>query len=557
MVRSHRAPARLSGSARILLAVVAVLVAGIVVAGTAKHLRAQAGSCSKPTEITVAAAADIAPAVTAIADNWNATHPSVGGACVAAKVVPDHVLEQVTASQGQASSLPTLWIPDSEAPIDQVLSVNSQLLSDAPVAVATTPVVFAAPMTDKSPLADIAHDGAINMKGLGQVIATVCQGSGLNAVAPIEFDDPSTDAATLDATALLSGLVTDPTCLVGTLRSIPVQPDRASLFAAAAAGKTAAVPATEQSVIAYNGGKPAVPLAGLVPDAGGLVLNFPAAIFSGASGEVTSAAEAFRAQLTASTSDQIWWQFGFRTKSGTAGASATASASLTAFASSPPVKVTVLDKATATSTLALWSTSKIAAHVLTLMDTDPSMAQAAAGGTTLMQVETQIATQGLGLFQGTDDMGLWTYGGAASRTSLGYTSVVPIAKLTADQHNVVGHGMTSAKPKGPSKCGLYDAMLAGYAEIQKTYVAGRLNTLIVFTDSTNLCGHSTNDLLAALANLEDANKPILFTVLDVGGTDTKALNGIVSQVGGAVFPVTKSTSIEALFLNAMIKLNQK
>ncbi|WP_246064612.1 substrate-binding domain-containing protein, partial [Nonomuraea longispora] len=126
------------------LGAVAIVVAGVVVA-----LGGGAVLCSarEPVLVSVAAAADVAPAAMEAAGRFNETKTAVGGRCVLVQVTehpPATVLRTLIGDRaGVLRERPDGWIADSSAWIRLARQQGASTLPAGESVVATSPLVFA------------------------------------------------------------------------------------------------------------------------------------------------------------------------------------------------------------------------------------------------------------------------------------------------------------------------------------------------------------------------------------------------------------------------------
>src|SRR5215470_6558340 len=153
MTGRHRQPRRFQGvigAFSVMLVVLALGLGGWVVY---RHMDQQ--SCAgKQKSLTIAAAPEIAPAVSATAREW----ASGQGPCISATVTgvePANLAATLAAQRnatltglGQTTStvpVPTVWIPDSSIWLQRVRSVSADLVPQVTSPIAQSPVVLAMP----------------------------------------------------------------------------------------------------------------------------------------------------------------------------------------------------------------------------------------------------------------------------------------------------------------------------------------------------------------------------------------------------------------------------
>jgi hypothetical protein len=173
-----KAPAKRPGRALILSIVAAVAVVGVVASGVFLWVggylnplfaAADAG-CADSERIVIVADTTIAPALTDIAEDFDASSET----CVQTKITSQDSADTsaVLASGGLDADA---WIPESDVWVDRMAATAASLGQTPPEvevgeAVATTPVVFAAPATKA---AEIASEPVTWTRVLGGGMPTI------------------------------------------------------------------------------------------------------------------------------------------------------------------------------------------------------------------------------------------------------------------------------------------------------------------------------------------------------------------------------------------------
>ncbi len=547
----HRAPSRLSRSARVLLTV--ALAAGIIggVVYVAKQTSAGSGDCA-PTDgvaLNVVVSPDIKPAVTEIADEWTATHPVADGQCVRVAVAAGNTKAP---TDGGTSAGAAMWIPDSSVWIARQKTIDRGTFAGTTVSVATSPVVFAVSASNKAAGAAakqlLSAEGRLDLTKIGGAINASCA-SGKSAGFTIALADPSTDAASLAATTWLDSQVTDPNCSMAFYRQVGHLNDRAGLIAAVTKGVDT-VPLPEQAVLQHDAAHPNSALGAILPQQATTVLDYPAAVYAGLPVATSTAAFLFRDQLSKPAAVAVFARSGFRAVQGSTGPGFPAAAGV----DTSPVDPTAMDSASALSPIGgIWKAANNPARALALVNTGPSMANTDGGKKSRIRTISELAGGGLGLFDPADELGIWAYGGAASDNALGYLPIVAPNPLDRKQQEAIGGVLAGAAPNGKDDCGFFPAVLAAYKYMSTNFDPDRANTLIVFTDNTDACqGISAAAVETQLSQLATIDKPIALIILGIGpDIDLKVLNDLSATVSGQVFPVTAKTEIQTVFMEAL------
>lgn len=554
----HRARPRVGRTTRVFLSL--VLVAGVTGGAVyvSRQLSAGTDTCgaANGVELHIVVSPDIAPAVTRIANQWTATHPVASGQCVRATVAAGSTKAP---TDGGAPGGTAMWIPDSSTWIAEQQTVDRTTFSGSSVSIATSPVVFAVGAKNtgaqKAAKALLNADGHLDLAKLGGAVEQSCA-SGKSAGFTLGLDDPTTDAASLAAVTWFGAQVTNADCEMAFFRQIGHLDDRAALLTAVAAGTGGVdtVPLPEQAVLAYDSTHVAAPLAAIAPAQSGRVLDYPAAIYAGLPVATATAAATFRDYLSTPAAAGVLAAAGFRAVQGSEGAGFPDTPGI----DSTPVDPTPMDSATPVkSDGGFWQAATKPARALALIDTGPTMSTVDPhfGGKSRIDLITKLAGGGLDLFQPEDELGLWAFGGDASSNKLGYTPVVAPALLDAKQQTAIGGTLQVASPAGSDDCGFFPAVLAAYKYMSANFDPAKANTLVVFTDTTDGCGKPLSQLETQLQQLAETDKPIALIILGIGKDVNMASLGTLSNtVSGKVFPVTPTTDIGTVFMEALLEI---
>jgi Mg-chelatase subunit ChlD len=112
------------------------------------------------------------------------------------------------------------------------------------------------------------------------------------------------------------------------------------------------------------------------------------------------------------------------------------------------------------------------------------------------------------------------------------------------------------KPKKTGDTGLYDTALAAYKTVQNGWEAGRVNSVILFTDGVNENpgGLTRDELTAALKKARDPKRPVRMVIIGIGTeVDRGELKAIADASGpsSGVFVAEDPARINEIFLQAI------
>jgi hypothetical protein len=523
------------------LAVLAAVIFRFVVIGS--------GSCDDAVALKVAATPEIVPALQEIGNAWTAQRRDAGQ-CVqlAIEAVPAATMASrltVLAGSGidiaaasepspDPDQLPAVWVPDSTAWLRRVATVDRSAFVENALSVASSPVVVAMPAA-----AAATVGGSVRAAAVPGLI-------GPGGPLTLAVAEPRRETAGLAAALLFSDALapTDDALpgLVRTFRGI-VKTNSTDELLAALGSRATAGPAAEQAVYAYNATNPPNPLVGVGFDPPAPRLDYPYAIRAGLPAGLNQAAEQLRDAVLAAS--PTLFRHAFRTPGGGAGPG---------FPDPPPPPAgggdALTDTARIQRTLALWGAANAPSRTLALLDVTSSMGSVT-GGSTRSDVMAAAAQAGLELFTTDSQVGLWAF--AAT-----HQEVLPIGALTAARKAELQARMAGAGPTGGNQAQLYQTLLDAYRTMLDGYAPGRPNLIVVLTDGAD----SDTSVLRReqfkqdIQRLADPTRPIRVVLIGIGAgpADASALQEIAAVVGGGYFPLTAPDQIQAIFLNALLRI---
>lgn len=204
--------------------------------------------------------------------------------------------------------------------------------------------------------------------------------------------------------------------------------------------------------------------------------------------------------------------------------------------------------------ISTWMAVTLPGRMLAVLDVSGSMyvPVPTANNATRMQVTLGAAQRGLDLFDDSWMVGLWIFSTQLDGNR-DYRELVPIGPLTS-QRTHIRDALGQVVPKANGDTGLYDTLLAAYREVQKGWQAGRVNSVVIFTDGKNedADGISHAQLLAELGEIADPEKPIQVIIIGIGTEiGQKELMPITEVTGGGVFIAEDPAKIGEILLKAI------
>jgi hypothetical protein len=548
-----------------------VLVVALGGGGWAVYRYVHSSGCGGPARhLVVAAAPDIAPAVSAQASTWAASRSS----CVSVQVVsadPADVAVALAAKKGASlpdvgkpngkTPVPDIWVPDSSIWLQRLRIAGVTVVPASAPSIAQSPVVIAIPQpiakTLGWPQKKLSYADL-----LGQIASNTSLRAGLV--------DPDRDAAGLSgllamsaaAAASGSGAQAAQSATVAVMRSLAngeslTRTDLLGRFpktadATAIAAGIAAAPLTEQQVLAYNAKGPAVPLAPVYLEPAPPPMDYPYAVLAGAAPAVTEQAQSLRGALTGTAFANRLASQNLRAPDGTAGAS---------FRTSPGAPTGPLksgaspDPKLVEQTLSTWGAVTQPGRLLAVLDVSGSMLKPVptAGNLTREQVTVAAAGQGLRLFDDKWSVGLWVFS-TNMNGSKPWKELVPIGPLAA-RRAALQSSLSTVVPKKNGDTGLYDTVLNAYKTLQASWDPARSNGMVVMTDgqNENPGGLTLGQLTSQLQATVDPQRPIQVILIGIGTEVSQSeLNKIAQAAGGGgAFFAADPSKISQIFLQAI------
>jgi Ca-activated chloride channel homolog len=559
---------RSSNVSRVIAAGAAVLA--VLAASWGGYRLLASPSCAGTVRLTVAASADIAPAVQATAKQWVDTNPRIHGSCVSVDVdaadsadvaaaiagAHQHTLNGVGQASGR-TKVPDAWIPDSGTWLQRLRAIGPDWVpADAP-SVARSPVVLAMPeplaatlgwpnrkLTWNDLLPKLTADAKLRT-GIVEPNRDAAGASGLLAMAAAANALPG--GGQQATVAALRSLATGRSALRDDLLArFPRAADIGSLSTG-----LGAAPLSEQAVIQYNAGQPPVRLAAVFVNPAPLPLDYPFAILPGLTGDKTNAARALAVTLSDNAYRDRLAKLGLRAADGSVGTgfAATKGADLNPSPAAPLPDPAVIDRV-----LSTWTTVISPGRLLAVIDVSGSMTEPVptAGNATREQVTVESARRGVGLFDDTWAVGLWTFSTNLDGPN-DYRQIVPIG-LLASQRQAVLNGLASIQPKKDGNTGLYDTMLAAYKTVQQGWDPSRVNSVIMMTDGRNedQQGLNLDQLIDELKKTMDPARPVVVIAIGLGnGVSESELQRITNTTGGGTFVAPDPSKMSDIFLKAI------
>jgi hypothetical protein len=544
--------------------------------------------CAGQVRLTVAAANEIVPAVQQAANQWTAAGAEVGGTCVAvdvtainpaamaSRIAKDHGVTLTGLGQASGSTvIPDVWIPDSSTWLQRLEAEASGFQPTDRRSIAQSPVVVAMPQP-------IAQQFGWPDKELkwSDLLSTINTGNSLRT----GIVDPTRDAAGLagllalgasagagaEAQATTAGALRALAAGSSALRDDLLEKFPRSLDPGDIASSLSAAPLSEEDVVGFNGSEPPVQLAALYLKPAPRALDYPYAVLPQVDAVKASVADALRVQLESGSFKDALAGAGLRGPDGTVGVGF--KAPLGAPQASPPTTgaptapagsgtegeaaAGAVDPAAISQALGSWAAITLPGRVLAVFDVSGSMLEPVptAGNIDRADVTRRAAGQGLALFDDKWAVGVWVFSTELNGPGTkDYREIVPISPLSS-KRSALQASIGQIVPKRGGGTGLYDTAFAAYKNVQDSYQAGRVNSVLLFTDGQDDDGTTIgkDELISQLKKTADPKRPVRLIIIGIGtGIDRKELQAVVGAVGGSVFVAEDPAKISSIFLQAI------
>ncbi len=559
---SIKAPARMPGRALIFSFIAAVAVVGLVATGVflwvGGHLNplfaAAESGCSDSEQLVIVADTSIAPALTEVAKDFDATTE----ACVVTEITAQDSADTaaVLASGGLDADA---WVPESRVWLERTAATAASLGQSAPEVeagepIATSPVVFAAAATKA---AEIASEPVTWARVLGGTLPTI-------------LPDPEASSASLAGLMALRGHSSpdDPRQFAGAMielgKTIPASTG-AAFGALAAAERPSVVLTSEAQIAAYNLDDPAETLVAAYPADGTVLLDYPfvrlpprsdtnAETDEAASAEPEEVGSSTRADLLAAFEEAARGATDHLAEAGFRSGDGTGTLNVPGLAADGPAATGALDAATQIEILRAWGVLTLRSRMLAVIDVSGSMEEPAENGLRRIDIFQQAAVGAMQKFSGEVELGVWIFS-TARNGDLDYEDMAPIAPLADAGHTQhIAEIIQSLPARLGGATGLYDTTLAAVQRVRESYDAEKVNSVLLITDGKNEDenGIDLDTLLAELAKIDDPTKPVPVIMIGFGpDTDLAAMQRIAQATKGAAYSASKPEDLGIVLVDAL------
>jgi Ca-activated chloride channel family protein len=331
------------------------------------------------------------------------------------------------------------------------------------------------------------------------------------------------------------------------------------LTADAAGGLLSTVSAAfldEQSIWAFNTAAPRVRLQAIYPVDGASVadLTYTRVVGSRTDPREAAVAADFGAFLAGSQGQKAFESMGYRSVGAASSPSLRADLGLRP---ARPVAVALPSAEVRSGLTAAWQRMQNPGRFLVVIDVSGSMKQEVAGtGRTKLEFAQDAAIAGMQLVPPAAEIGLWEFS-TALQGGEDYRELVPTGPVGdtiggQNRLSMLVSGARGLTPRGDT--GLYDAALAAFRAMSRSYSPGEPNVVVLLTDGRNDDTNSPglDSVLATLAAEQDPTRPVRFLTIAYGAdADQRALAAIAAATKGSAYNSPNPADIGRVFFRAL------
>ncbi|MEU1981547.1 hypothetical protein [Nocardia sp. NPDC019395] len=531
-------------TAAVVVVVLLVLVVGWWQLGPDSASEASDGECVEGNAVLdVTVDPEIADPIRTIADRYNETRPVVRGHCAEVVITERATADMVAAFTSEATwnpvlgPRPALWIPVSSRQIESMRVPG--LIEGSPRSIASSPIVLAVPEILRHALASTRTSWA----DLPRLQQGSLEAIGLPGWNGLQMAMPPGDT-TLAVAAAVAGAVagTDPlteeavtagqsvSAVSGLAAAAPKADDTSAAITALSSAAPAeagvhVVPVTQRQ-LAANGSTTFYVPTGATP-----IADYPAALMSGPWVDKTEnlVAGLFAEYLRKPEQQRDLVAAGF---------------------GAPPADPVASPPRAALDRLrGLLGNPVLGVHATALLDVSASMGAAEGDLTRLTNTVGALAST-VNVMPPEFGLGIWTFGKDLDAGNP-FEVVADTAPLTDEHRGTLMGSLGSIQATDTKADECYPALLAAYRSAVEGYAPDRTNSILLVTDGPE--GDSAlngADLLSAIEDEGNPEKPIRVDVIVVGGAGSDSLRTLTQRTGGTYKVLPTSNDLE--FGTAMV-----
>jgi Ca-activated chloride channel family protein len=566
-------------------------------------------ACDRALPMTIAATPAIAPAIQAI------TNRDIQLPCAEVKVVAQSAAETAETIAIANGEMPALWIPDSSLWPRRATQQATHFVGTPSIEQREPLVISPLVMVTTGAKGGGGPDVPVGWQDLagGQAagLATIIGD-------PLSTTEGLATLAAVHGMANAPRPEVAKPELIGAMLQVgrDAAPSIQSAYDRLGSGPLAFT-ATEQSVVSYNRGSPSAPAVAVYPREGTIALEYPLVrvIEPDEPPALADLADRVEQALRTPMATSTLLAAGFRSPHGDLDPSIAATLGVPP---SRPALLPSPTAEQATDVLRTWSAVTLNSRMLVVIDVSSSMDADAGNGRSRIELTRDVSIAALGLFPDTTSIGLWAFSTGKVPPD-DWVELVPLGPLAGPLSGPPLSGPADpsgprlsgpplsgpADPSGPTLSGpplfgpadpsgrgtrrqallaatqslpshtgggtalngtglndtalndtaLNDTALAAVRSVRGSYEAGRVNSVVLFTDGRNEdpSGIDTATLIRTLRAENDPTAPVPIILIGIGPeVDFKALREISAATGGKAYLASDPNDFHGVFLDALI-----
>lgn len=511
--------------------------------------------CTGERNVRVAAAPEIAPTLSEIAERVDRDRVPIEGRCLTIGITPVEPVDMygLLAGSEQAPAA-DLWVPDTLQWVQRTGLPADRTMALSP-SVAASPVLAA---TSQRMADRIGSDGK--------------DWRSLAGAADLSISDPERSGLALSALlgvrrSIAGGLLeTDSDAqanrdrmgrtILGMLNnrveSLPAQLDDASAGPGAvgdryASGLAHGVPTTEQRLLAYRDRHPNADAVPILPERGTVLLDYPLIALNGQPNveRLIRAGSVLMRHVDSDRGHATLREAGFRSFP-----------DLRPPGGSDVGDVRLLHEAVPNDgddVMRSWAAVAVDSKLLAIVDLSGSMDDVLPDGRRRIELARDAANGAVGYLPDTASIGLWGFSSQREGTN-DYEPLLDVAPLDGAHRAEVGATLDDLPDQTYGGTGLYDTMLAGYQSMLDSYDSSRKNSVVLLTDGRNEdSGIGLDDLVRELERRTKPDLPVSTVLVGIGPeVDMTELRQIAKATGGRAEQAETPEDMERIILDALL-----
>lgn len=438
-------------------------------------------------------------------------------------------------------SLPDLWVPDSAAWLDRTaagISRPKMLVAS----LASSPLVLVSGDRIEQPASWLTALGS----GTVAITDPLTSSTGTGALLSVQAERAATQATEQQ----IGGVIVPAAQNYGAQPS-PIGTAADAFTAVTVPGSAVVAVVTEQAYLSYVRQHPGSTAYATTPRTGSVLLDYPLASFAGDDARAAAAGAALKRYL-AGAGGALLRKASFRDAAG-------ASLGEGVGVGDIPLLKIPRDPAAVQSTLRTWKVLTVPSRLLAVFDVSGSMDDRA-GGRSRIDLTVEAAATGLQMFSSSAQIGAWAFSDRTLTGRLPYRELLAIRGLDkpvrgGTQRDALRSTLQRLPQITQGGTALDDTVVAAYRQMQSTYQADAVNTVLLLTDGAEdgSSSISQDEAIATLKREYDPARPVHLIFIGISAdADVPALKRLSDAVHGRYYVARRPADITSVFIDAFL-----